>query len=98
MNDVSKDAGKDDGKDVVKVSKLDDLNMTLMGVQTDLTMRALDRSRSEIEHATDFINQAAEAGVIDIGCESDGEGESGDVQDSVPDSVPDDTQAEEPPQ
>lgn len=48
---------------------LADLNTTLIGIENELALRALDRSRGELEHAYDFINSAAEAGVIDIECE-----------------------------
>jgi hypothetical protein len=56
----------DSGKD--KVTRVDDLNTTLMGVENDLMGRALDRSRDEVEKAYDFINKAVEDGIIDIDC------------------------------
>lgn len=56
-----------------KSSRLDDLNTTLMGVENDLMGRALERSRKEVEHAYDFINDAAEQGIIDIECSDCGE-------------------------
>jgi hypothetical protein len=56
-------------KNSSKVSRLDDLNITLMGVENDLMGRALDRSRDEVERAYDFINKAAENDVIEIDCD-----------------------------
>jgi len=77
MNDVKKD------KDSKDSSRIDDLNNTLTGVENDLLRRALDRSRGELEHAVDFINKAAEDGIIDITCDgcSDEEGEGDEDKD-----------------
>lgn len=49
--------------------RLGNLNNTLAGVENKLLHRALDRSRSEVENAYDFINQAADAGIVDIACD-----------------------------
>jgi hypothetical protein len=68
-------------KNSSKVSRLDDLNITLMGVENDLMGRALDRSRDEVERAYDFINKAAENGVIEIDCDGCDD-ESNNVQSS----------------
>ena len=59
MNDVNNGKG---------MEKLNGLNNTLLGVENKLIHRSLDRSRADAENAYDFINQAAEAGVVDIGC------------------------------
>lgn len=59
----------------MSAEKLNDLNGMLMGVENKLMQRALDRSRSELEHASSFINDIAKQGVIDIAC--DGCGDSG---------------------
>jgi len=68
-------------KNSSKVSRLDDLNITLMGVENDLMGRALDRSRDEVERAYDFINKAAENDVIEIDCDGCDD-ESNNVQSS----------------
>jgi len=63
-----------------KDEKLNGLNTMLMGVENKLMGRALERDRAELDHATDFINNAAEQGVIDIDCtggEDEGEGAEG---------------------
>jgi hypothetical protein len=57
----------DSGKD--KVTRIDDLNITLLGVENDLMGRALYRSRGELEKVYDFINKAAEDGIIGIDCD-----------------------------
>jgi len=59
-------------------SSLADMNVTLMGIEGELALRALTRSRDELEGAYDFINDAADAGVIDIDCDGcEGEGGEG---------------------
>ena len=72
MNDVNAKFGKKpeaDGGD-----RLSDLNVALMDVEIYLQRRALDRARDDSERAYGFINQAAEAGIVDIQCD----GEAGD--------------------
>lgn len=53
--------------------KLNDLNNTLGNIENELLYKALDRSRGEAEKAYDFINQMADADLIDIECDDCGE-------------------------
>jgi len=55
--------------------KLDNLNNTLGNVENRLLKRALDRSRDDADRAYDFINQAADAGLVDIKCDGEDEPE-----------------------
>jgi len=68
---------------VEKGEKLTDLNQTLVGVENELLKRKIADQDETIDGALDIINQAAEAGAIDLddcdGCEDDGDG--GDAQD-----------------
>ena len=73
MNDAKSGAEADkDGAE-----KLTSLNQTLTGVENELMGRALDRRDAQLDQATDFINKAAEDGVIDIECGGDDEGAEG---------------------
>jgi DNA invertase Pin-like site-specific DNA recombinase len=51
-----------------ETGKLGELNKMLGDVETQLLYRSLDRTRGEVEHAYDFINQLADDGTIDIEC------------------------------
>lgn len=51
------------------ITRVDDLNVTLLGVENDLMNRALSRDRGELERVYDFINKAAEDGIISIDCD-----------------------------
>lgn len=64
---MTKTADTDLGKD--KITRLDDLNVTLLGVENDLMGRALSKDREELERVYDFINKAAEDGIINIDCD-----------------------------
>jgi len=66
--------GKED--ETMEVGRLEDLRGTLQSVENNLLHRALERSRGEAEAAFDFINTAAEAGVVDIECDGCGEEET----------------------
>ena len=76
------------------IDRLTGLSDTLVGVENKLLHRALDRSRDEVEGAYDFINQAADAGVVDIACldydgseavvGGEGEGEDEEVEPNLP--------------
>lgn len=50
--------------------KVRELNQDLGEIELELTRNALEKSREELENAYDFINKAAEAGVIDIECDN----------------------------
>lgn len=92
MSDVNKEnqnQNQDQG-----VERLSGLNDTLMGVENKLLHRALDRSRDEVDGAYEFLNKAADAGVIELGCDGcgddddSGQGVSDDVTGGIPPEVP----------
>lgn len=64
---MTKAAENTDLKDK-NITRIDDLNVTLLGVENDLMGRALARDREDLERVYDFINKAAEDGIIDIDC------------------------------
>lgn len=64
---MTKAAENTDLKDK-NITRIDDLNATLLGVENDLMGRALARDREDLERVYDFINKAAEDGIIDIDC------------------------------
>lgn len=91
MNDVNNGSGE----------RLSGLNSALKDVELDLVNRALDRSRGEAEAAYDFINKAADADLVDIGCgdedgddSSQGDKEEPDVEDGDSDDSPEDEESE----
>jgi hypothetical protein len=73
MSDVNAKANK---PNAAGADRLTDLNVALMGVENDLQGRALERARDDADRAYEFINQAAEAGLVDIHCGDEEAGES----------------------
>lgn len=51
--------------------KVTSLNQTLASVENELMARALDRRDAELDHATDIINHAIDAGAIEMDCDGE---------------------------